>query len=258
MGHFYFLLALAGGLFALFLLSVRKSLRSRYRLDYVADSTLFDPEQLAFRAVLERAVGKERRVYGKVRVADVVAPRPGLSRRDQERAYERLGERCFDFLVCDAVTSAIVCAVNLMPRSRIRRALGRDKLDRVCAAARLPFLRWRESDAYSVAEVEKAVAAVMRTPGLHQQDAVPPTVDVDVTLHGLSETIRRAERPAAPSRSGQPRTASGSASRREGGASHRPNRRDPVILGQDEIDDGPVFRIDGDLDEIRPLRHKRS
>jgi len=220
MGYFYFLLGVAAILVLSMLLSLRKSLKRQFALPYVADRTFFTPEQRAFVSVLERALGTDYRVCAKVRVADVVGLRGRLSRDDQERAYQRLGERRFDFLVCAADTSAIVCAVNLAPRSRRGKPPPKDILDRICVAAGLPFVRIRERDAYALDEVAAIVSDVMQ--------------------HRKASDARAAEAP----RRREP----------EVGVS---KRRDPLILGREDIEDGPSFTIQDDLDEVSPRPGRR-
>lgn len=155
MGHFYFLLVLGGLLLLAFALHLQRRFGRRARLPFVADQTLFTPPQWAFLAVLEPALGPEYRVYGRVRVAEVIGLRPRLDRAVRRRAWARLGDRQFDFLVCVAATGAIACAVNLAPRSRLGRPPPRDSLDRICAVAGLPLVRWREADDYPPGEVRQ-------------------------------------------------------------------------------------------------------
>jgi len=222
MGYFYFLLGVAAILVLSMLLSLRKSLKRQFALPYVADRTFFTPEQRAFVSVLERALGTDYRVCAKVRVADVVGLRGRLSRDDQERAYQRLGEQRFDFLVCAADTSAIVCAVNLAPRSRRGKPPPKDILDRICAAAGLPFVRIRERDAYALDEVAAIVSDVMQHRKASERDAREV------------ESPRRREPEVGVSK-----------------------RRDPLILGPEDIEDGPSFTIQDDLDEVSPRPGRR-
>ncbi len=160
MGHFYFLISLGVIVLCAMTLSLRKSLKSRLRLPYRAETMLFTPVQQVFKSVLEQAVGKDYHVYGRVRVADIIGLQPRLSRQEQNRALDRLGDHCFDFLICTH-DSTIACAVNLASPSRRRRPPAKDRFDRICAAARLPYVRLRESD--SVLEIEEQILAAMQT-----------------------------------------------------------------------------------------------
>ena len=277
LGHLYFLLGLGALALIGFLYSLYKLLARRYRLPYEVDPVLFSSAQIAFLPALERAVGRGYRVFGRVRAVDIVAPRRRLDRHTRRRAWERLGGRRFDFLVCHAKTSAIVCAVNLAPRSRLRRAPPRDALDRICAAAELPFIRFREADAYSVIEIERRFLAAIRAAGAARREvepAQPESFDELDELPDLGEAIvaedRRArtgrDRPAIgrPTHGASTQAASGN---RAGAhvslkvapvkpapvmAPLEPPRREPTMTGAGDIDLGPNFHIDDDLEEEEP------
>ncbi|MBK1722901.1 DUF2726 domain-containing protein [Thiocystis violacea] len=261
MGHFYVLIGLGIVVSLAFLLSLRNSMKRRLRFPYVADETLFTAPERAFKGVLERAVGKEFLVYGRVRAIDVIGPRPRLSRRERERALERLGERCFDFLVCSRESTAILCAVKLAPRSRLRKLPPKDALDRICAAARLPFVRFRESDAYSVVDIEEQIFAAMQARGIRPRIDEIPADEAASVLHGLSSVIE-AERRPEPVRP-RPRSAPSVTPPRQADSAQRPRppkpvrRRDPVIQDHHVLDEEPTFKIDGDLEDERPVRSHR-
>lgn len=254
MGHFYFLLGLGVLVLLLFALSLSRGMRRRNRLPYTAEGTLFSPEQRAFLSVLERAVGKGYRIYGMVRVADVVRVLPRLDGRTRRRAHERLWDRRFDFLVCTAESGAIVCAVNLAPRSRLGRRPPRDKLNQICVAAGLPFVRFREGDHYSVVEVEEQVFAAMQMPRIGTRDAEPPRHEAQEALLELTQAIQGQRGPAPVSatplrpRSGRAKSKSnGSDPRQE---AERP-RSDPILAqdgGVADIEDGPAFSIAPGID----------
>lgn len=272
MGHFYVLLGLGALALLAFLWSLARRFGRRQRLPYVADQALFSPEQQAFLPVLERALGRGYRVYGKVRVADVLGVRPRLGRQVRRRALERLGQRRFDFLVCTAETSAIACAVNLSPRSRLGRRPPTDGLDRICAAARLPFVRFREGDRYSVVEIEEQVFGAMHALRLKTKGAEPPREETQEALEHLSAAIS-SDQDASPS-GGKPRRRIGvmpaGLRRSAPGGKAAPSatavkaeRTDPVLApvlsAGAEVDEGPEFRIDGDLDlEDRPAPPGRA
>lgn len=267
-GHFYVLLGLGVLVLLAFAWSLVRRFGRRHRLPYVADQTLFSPAQQAFLPVLERALGRGYRVYGKVRVADVLGVRPRIGRQARRRAYARLGARRFDFVVCTAGTSAFVCAVNLSPRSRLGLRPSRDRLDRICAAARLPFVRFREGDRYSVVEVEEQVFGAIHALRLQAKDSEPPRAETQEALEHLSAAISgdqdggkavgkpRWRRGAAAAKS----AGSDSAAETEGGpTSVKPERTEPVLApilnAGAEVDEGPRFRIDGDLElDDRPHR----
>lgn len=267
-GHFYVLLGLGALALLAFAWSLVRRFGRRHRLPYVADQTLFTPAQQAFLPVLERALGRGYRVYGKVRVADVLGVRPRIGRQARRRAYARLEARRFDFVVCTAGTSAIACAVNLSPRSRLGRRPPRDRLDRICAAARLPFVRFREGDRYSVVEIEEQVFGAMHALRLQTKDSEPPRAETQEALEHLSAAISGDQ--DGEKALGKPRWRGGAATAKSGGSesgvkpegsltSAKSERTEPVLApiltAGAEVDEGPKFRIDGDLElDDRPHR----
>jgi hypothetical protein len=267
-GHFYVLLGLGAFVLLLFLWSLARRLGRRHRLPYVLEPSLFSPAQQAFLPVLERAMGRGYRVYGNVRVADVLGVRRRLDRRVRRRALDRLGQYRFDFLVCTAESATIVCAVNLSPRSRLGRRPPRNRLDRICDAAGLPFVRFREADRYSVVEVEEQVFGAMQTVRLGAKEAEPPREETDEALGNLSAAItgNRAGSPAGVKarqwiRAVRAKGGRAAAAARPdaGSPSAGSDRTDPVLApvvsDDSQVDDGPRFQIEGDLElEERPIR----
>ena len=189
MQHFYFLLGLGALAAVAFGFSLWRGLRQRNRLPYRVDAFLLSPPQRAFAAVLERAVGQDYRVYAKVRAADIIEVERRLDRRARERAAERLAEQVFDFVICTRESSAIACAVNLAARSRLSRRPPKNRLDRICAAAKLPFVRFRESDVYSVVEIEEQVFSAMQTIRVHPRAEELSAQDTRDALRDLSDVI---------------------------------------------------------------------
>ena len=279
LGHLYFLVGL--GAFAALALGVSlyRAVGRRYRLPYVVDSTLYSPGQLAFLAVLERALGRGYRVFGPVRALDAIDVRRRLDRRSRRRAWERLADRRFDFLICHAGTSAIACAVNLAPRSRIGRSKApRDLLDDICAAAGLPLVRFREtqSHVYSVAEIEERVLAAIQAAGRGLPEDRPPEPESDADLEGfqgwggaviVAEDRRAARRlplrgaRSQPGKSGMPAPAPRPSPQAAPGPEPvrlESPRLEPSLAGAADIDLGPSFSIDGDLeDEEHPPRKRQ-
>jgi hypothetical protein len=291
LGHFYFLLGIGALALLAIALGIRKSLARRYRLPYVADRVLFSPAQLGFLRVLERALGKDYRVFGRVRAMDAIDLRRRLDRRTKLRAWERLARHRFDFLVCHARTSEIACAINLAPPSRLRRGVPRDSLDSICEAAGLPFLRFREAERYSQAQIGERVLGAIRAAGkdVREPPARPATVSalgpeeirdleslgrISIPEDRRPERLRRSSeiaRPAAPLAQAEPAKplTSDRAVERQVAASAAPPpvpppapealpRIEPKILGYGDIDLGPSFRIDGDLDDDEPRAHRRG
>lgn len=234
MQHFYVLLGLGIILVVAFMLSLVRGLRARGRLPYRLDHQLFTPPQRAFVTVLEPLLGHSYRILGRISAAEIIEVERRLDRRGRERAAERLEQHIFDILICARETWEVLCAVNLDPRSPLGWRRRQAELERICAAAKLPFVRFRESDSYSVAEIERRVfAAMSRSRG---RSPLPdlPTDEAHEVLRDLSASI--AGRDAEPQRSAQPQPSSGS---------RRPS--DPIPFNP-RIRTEPRFAVDPDLD----------
>ncbi|MBV5308744.1 DUF2726 domain-containing protein [Chromatium okenii] len=189
MAHLYFLLGL--GLIVLLAL-----LRQIWRMalnwlypPYRADNLLFNPAQRRLKTALEQAVGRDYRLYGRIRVADVIGLRGRLTRREQEQALARLDGLSFDFLLCTPESTALVGAIALLPNSHWPSDLLRQRrLRQICTAAALPLLCIEERDDYVIADLAAQIFTLLQTrwlgvmPNEKTMNAIKPTPAV-VTNH---------------------------------------------------------------------------
>lgn len=121
-------------------------------LPYLPAPALFSPAERAFLAVLDQVVGTKYRVLGKVRIADLAQVKPGLDKAARMTALNRVAQKHFDFVVCNAADLSVVCAVELNDKSHAgRRVKARDELvSRICAVIGLPLLQVQARQSYSV------------------------------------------------------------------------------------------------------------
>ncbi|WP_233842595.1 DUF2726 domain-containing protein [Dyella sp. 2HG41-7] len=119
---------------------------------YVPAKTLFSTAERKFLVQLEKAVGQQYRIFGKVRIADVALVKPGLSRSTRQAALNKIASKHFDFIVCRANDLAVICAVELNDRSHsTQRAQRRDELvARVCQSIGLPLWTVAAAATYNV------------------------------------------------------------------------------------------------------------
>lgn len=129
---------------------------------YVARDSLFTPAERSFLGVLENAVGDRFRVFGKVRIADVINVK-SASNRTWQSAFNRISAKHFDFVVCESTTTRVVCAVELDDQSHNRRArVARDELvGVVCNKSGLPLLRIQAQAAYNVRDISAKFGALV-------------------------------------------------------------------------------------------------
>jgi ssDNA-binding Zn-finger/Zn-ribbon topoisomerase 1 len=108
--------------------------------------------------VLQQAVGNNAAIFGKVRVADVVEPKPkaGLGRSARQTAFNKISAKHFDFLLCDKEDLSVACAIELDDASHnSKRRQERDEfLKKVCEAAGVPLIQIPAKSAYIISEVK--------------------------------------------------------------------------------------------------------
>lgn len=122
---------------------------------YARKAALFTPAERSFLGVLEQAVGNHYRIFGKVRLADVIATKRGLSGSHRQSAFNRITGKHFDFLLCDKQNLSFVCAIELDDKSHDTSSRQRRDafLAELCRKVGLPLLRVRASSSYSLPEL---------------------------------------------------------------------------------------------------------
>ncbi|MGB7422753.1 MAG: DUF2726 domain-containing protein [Comamonas sp.] len=130
---------------------------------YVQVKALFTPAERSFLGALDTAVGPQRRVFGKVRIADIAGIKPGLGKSARQAALNRVIAKHFDFVVCRASDLAVLCVVELNDKSHASKsAQARDEVKRrVCEAVHIPLIEVAAKRAYAVEELRMQLATAM-------------------------------------------------------------------------------------------------
>ena len=130
---------------------------------YRPAGALFTPAERSFLGVLDRAVGSQYRVFGKVRVADVAEVERGLGGSDWWAAFNRISGKHFDVVVCRAGDLMPVCVIELNDRSHASRKVQQSDAFKaeVCQAIGLPMLSLPTQHAYSVQELRERFRAAV-------------------------------------------------------------------------------------------------
>lgn len=140
-------------------------LRKRVNLfPYEMQEQLFTPAERHFLQALDQAVGQQLRVFGKVRVADVVKVSSMRDRAQWQRAFNKISSKHFDYVLCAPGDLAVLCAVELDDATHNqRRRIERDRfLEGVCEAAGLPLLRVPTSRHYEVRDLQAEIRAALQ------------------------------------------------------------------------------------------------
>lgn len=106
-------------------LVVRMLPTAKAGLPYRMDTPLFTPAERSFLGVLDQAVAGRYRVFGKVRLADVIDVARTRDRSARQTAFNRISSKHFDFVLCDPSDLSVVCAIELDDRSHGKAARGK-------------------------------------------------------------------------------------------------------------------------------------
>jgi hypothetical protein len=153
----------------LFIAVNKKHTKGAIGFPYTPRNPLFSAAERSFLGVLDKPVGSEHRVFGKVRVADIAKVKPELNNSARQGALNKITSKHFDYVVCRHSDLSVVCVVELNDKSHAsKRAQARDKfIDGVCDTIGLPLLKVPAKRSYSVDDIsalfmeaiQKSVAA---------------------------------------------------------------------------------------------------
>jgi len=124
---------------------------------YQARNYLFSRAEKSFIRVLEQALGEEFRVFGKVRMEDLMFVKKGAKNR--QAARNRIRSRHIDFVVCRKDDLSIQFLVELDDKSHDsnKRAEVDEFKNAACRAAGIKLVRIRAQSSYSSSEVADAL-----------------------------------------------------------------------------------------------------
>jgi len=131
---------------------------------YRRQKSLFSPAERSFLGVLDREVAGRYRVFGKVRLADVLVVNSGLSASERSSAFNRISKKHLDFVLCSPSDLSIVALIELDDKSHQRS----DRQERdgflaaACSAAGFELIRFPVKAAYTAAEVSEALGRLER------------------------------------------------------------------------------------------------
>lgn len=125
------------------------------KANYTRIGPMFSPAERSFLGVLDQAVGDDFRVFGKVRIADVVAVNPQLDGGDRQSAQNRINAKHVDFVPCSKDDLSVAAAIELNDRSHQKnKTKARDEVVAdICRSIGLPLLQIPAHRQYSVNEL---------------------------------------------------------------------------------------------------------
>ncbi|WP_415882278.1 DUF2726 domain-containing protein [Neptuniibacter sp. QD34_54] len=138
-------------------LAAQSSDSSENALGYRQKKTLFTEAERSFLGILDQCIDpKQHRIFGKVRVADIVEPNPTKNRSEWQKAFNPIKAKHFDYVICTVDTLKPVCAIELDDKShsQTKRQQRDQLLESVCSDANLPLIRVPAKRSYKLEEVK--------------------------------------------------------------------------------------------------------
>jgi len=131
---------------------------------YEKNRYLLSRAERNFYSTLGLALGDQRVVMCKVRIADVLRTRKGLDSKDRMTAFNKISRKHFDFVLLDPSDLSIVAAIELDDSSHHRNdRQERDRfVENACKGAALTLHRFDVKRAYQVEEMRRVI---LTTPG---------------------------------------------------------------------------------------------
>ncbi|MBC8017455.1 MAG: DUF2726 domain-containing protein [Verrucomicrobia bacterium] len=124
-------------------------------LSFDTRDTLFSPAERSFLGVLGQSLDSRYRIFGKVRLGDLVKPVKGLSNSKRITALNKINQKHLDFVICSASDLAVIGVVELDDQSHGREdRAGRDAfVDQALATAKIPIAHFSAKRTYAIQDV---------------------------------------------------------------------------------------------------------
>ena len=143
---------------------------------YKAKDHLFTAAERSFLGVLDKAIGDNARVFGQVRIADILSVRNGLSNSDRQIAQNKINSKHIDYIVCDSSTLGILCAIELNDKSheKKKRIVRDEFVESAFKAASIPLLWIKARKRYSIEAIRSELSPHIKS--IYSPETVNPNL----------------------------------------------------------------------------------
>jgi hypothetical protein len=120
-----------------------------------SNDTLFTAQERDFYGILCQASAGRAIVLGKVCILDLPASKQGQTKLN--RAYKKMANKRFDYILCDPKTFAVLAIVDFEESADLSKSQQKENkaTATVCAAVDITYLSIRLEARYDVVQVEK-------------------------------------------------------------------------------------------------------
>lgn len=132
---------------------------------YESISALFTPAETNFYHTLVKVIPEEYRIFGKVRIADVLKPQQHLQGRAWHEAFGKICAKHLDYVICRSDDLEIVCAVELNDRSHLKPdRMERDRFVRtIFRSSKIKLIEVEARRTYDISELKKTFQFLSRS-----------------------------------------------------------------------------------------------
>jgi hypothetical protein len=160
--------------------------------NYIQREVLFTAAERSFYGVLDQSVSKDYKIFGKVRVADVLKPNSNMNRSDWQVAFNKISAKHFDYVLCEKDTLKVFGVIELDDKSHdSKRAKERDHfLEKACESASLKLIRFKAQQSYQIDSVRTKIKDMLGiTPTIDTIDKaeLKVTVNIDGSSRAFSD-----------------------------------------------------------------------
>lgn len=124
-------------------------------------TSLFSPVERSFLQLLEKAVANEYKVLNRVKLADVMDIKNGVSDKSRSNTMMKLNAKYLDFVLCDPQDFNVVAVIDLVNNTSKdgHKAVPDWFVNGALDAAGVPYLRIKIKAGYTAAELQAAIAS---------------------------------------------------------------------------------------------------
>ena len=121
-------------------------------------NSVFTPAEKNFQNLVEQAMGAKYRVINRVKLADIVTIRNGVSERASQSAINNAEGKYLDFVICDRNTMKLLGAIDLVDTQGKGYKIKKDWfVSGALEAASIPHLRIKVKANYTLDEIRACI-----------------------------------------------------------------------------------------------------
>jgi len=121
-------------------------------------NSVFTPAEKNFQNLVEQAMGSKYRVINRVKLADIVTIRNGVSDRASQSAVNNAEGKYLDFVICDRNTMKLLGAIDLVDTQGKGYKIKKDWfVSGALEAASIPHLRIKVKANYTLDEIRACI-----------------------------------------------------------------------------------------------------